>query len=496
MSIRDRYILDARLGIGGMAEVFRARRVGVNDFTRGVAVKRMIGGRAASTEFQQMFATEARITSQLIHPNIVSVLDFDRDDDGTLCLVMELVEGCDLSRLAKTGLLPFEVVTYLIIEALKGLGHAHRFTREGIKGVVHRDVSPHNLLLSWQGEVKVSDFGLAKVWSGDAATATEGLKGKPAYMSPEQANSQPLDGRSDLFAVGTMMWELLIGRPLFGADDARASLAAILFGTVPPPRQLRPDVPRDLERVVIKLLQREPGKRYKTADEAIVDLLDCQVANGDGRNQLASTLAARFGRQVPVLAPIQRRTEQATRARRGRILPFVVLGLVASTALTAWLVVPHRRTEPERPTPPSTEKHVALIDDTSTFSPAFQYPLDAKELPPSCLLLLNWLYNSARSRLLPETSRAHAGDELTHLHDGLAGEVSEGVPFAFLDSECREATKFNKGDKQYAAQPLPILDDWQAMGTFQHSSYWNTFQSATVKSSTGPRHPPASTSEP
>lgn len=155
MSIRDRFVFDERLGAGGMAEVFRARRVGVNDFSRAVAIKRMLGGYAHSPQFRDLFIAEARVTSQLVHPNIVSVLDFDRDNDGSLCLVMELVDGCDLSRLAGMGVLPFEVVCFVIVEALRGLGHAHAFQREHVKGVVHRDVSPHNLLLSWHGEVKV-----------------------------------------------------------------------------------------------------------------------------------------------------------------------------------------------------------------------------------------------------------------------------------------------------------------------------------------------------
>src|SRR5207344_3278205 len=126
-----------------------------------------------------------------------------------------------------------------------------------LRGIVHRDVSPHNVLLSWEGAVKVSDFGIAKARQASEATASVFIKGKPAYMSPEQANGQPLDGRSDLFAVGVMLWEMLAGRRLFTAEDTRATLAAVLFGQITRPRMLRADIPKDLERVTMKMLERE-----------------------------------------------------------------------------------------------------------------------------------------------------------------------------------------------------------------------------------------------
>ncbi len=307
-----KYRLDARLGGGGMAEVFLGSTVGAEGFSRKVAIKRVLPGFSENPAFSKMFIDEARISSRLVHPNIVSVVDFDRDPEGRLYLVMELVDGRDLDGLAATGPLPVPLVVFIITEVLRGLGHAHDLpvvddqlmqgsqTIRSMRGIVHRDVSPHNVLLGWEGAVKVSDFGIAKARSASSATASEFIKGKPAYMSPEQANGEALDGRSDLFAVGVMLWELLIGRRLFVGQDTRATLAAVLFGQIPRPRSLRTEVPKDLERIVMKLLERELPARYPNAEAAIKELVACSSAPRDGRELLKATLAERFPQQAPV----------------------------------------------------------------------------------------------------------------------------------------------------------------------------------------------------
>ena len=319
----EKYRLDLRLGGGGMAEVFVGSTVGAEGFSRKVAIKRVLPGYSDNQAFAQMFVSEAKITSRLVHPNIVSVLDFDRDAENRLFLVMELVEGKDLDTLLTSGPLPVPLIVFIISEVLRGLGHAHDLPIEQggppggqltithtMRGVVHRDVSPHNVLLSWEGSVKVSDFGIAKARAASEATASTFIKGKPAYMSPEQANGKPLDGRSDLFAVGVMLWEMLIGRRLFLAEDTRATLAAVLFGEIPKPRALRGDVPKDLERITMKLLERDLAARYATAELAIADLSECSAAPKDGRALLKRTLAERFPHEAPVRgsqvhAPVQ-----------------------------------------------------------------------------------------------------------------------------------------------------------------------------------------------
>src|SRR6185312_6176150 len=300
--ISGKYRLDHRLGGGGMAEVFLGSMVGAEGFSRKVAIKRVLPGFSDNPSFGQMFVAEAQISAQLQHPNIVSVLDFDRDSENRLFLVMELVEGRDLDALVSTGLLPIPLVIFVISEVLRGLGHAHDLpvSTSTLRGIVHRDVSPHNVLLSWEGAVKVSDFGIAKAREASAATASLLIKGKPAYMSPEQANGEQLDGRSDLFAVGIMLWEMLVGRRLFVGEDTRTTLAAVLFGQVPRPRSLRGEIPKDLERVVMKLLERDLPNRYPTAEAAIHDLLECHDAPRAGRELLMKTLAERFPQNAPV----------------------------------------------------------------------------------------------------------------------------------------------------------------------------------------------------
>jgi serine/threonine protein kinase len=248
-----------------------------------------------------MLVDEARICARLVHPNIVSVIDFDRDAERRLFLVMELVEGKDLDELAQTGLLPVPVVVHIIAEVLRGLGHAHELPAgSDIRGVVHRDVSPHNVLLSWDGAVKVSDFGIAKARSASEASASVFIKGKPSYMSPEQAHGNALDGRSDLFAVGIVVWELLTGRRLFVGEDTKSTLSAVLYAPIQRPRSLRPELGKDLDRVVMTLLARDLPARYPNAEAALRELLACKDAPTTGREALAACLAERFPADAPL----------------------------------------------------------------------------------------------------------------------------------------------------------------------------------------------------
>jgi eukaryotic-like serine/threonine-protein kinase len=299
--LTGKYRLDTRLGGGGMAEVFIGSTVGAEGFSRKIAIKRILPGFSDNPAFARMFVAEAQISSQLQHPNIVSVLDFDRDAENRLFLVMELVEGKDLDALVGSGLLPHSVVIHVIGEVLRGLGYAHNLptSDSSMRGLVHRDVSPHNVLVSWEGAIKVSDFGIAKARAASNATASVFIKGKPQYMSPEQANGQPLDGRSDLFAVGVMLWEMLTGQRLFVGNTTQEVLARMLFAPIAWPRQVRPEVPVDLERIAMRLLERNLAARYATAEDAIEDLLACRDAPRGGRDELVALLAERF----PGVAP-------------------------------------------------------------------------------------------------------------------------------------------------------------------------------------------------
>jgi len=297
-----KYVLDRRLGGGGMAEVFLGRTLGKSGFQRPVAIKCILPHYCDQQTFVDMFIREAQLTAKLRHPNVVSVLDFDQDRDHRLFLVMDLVDGVDLNGLLGTGPLPFELIIFVITEVIRGLGYAHNLPigDDGVRGLVHRDVSPHNVLLSWQGEVKVSDFGIAKARAATEATGSLMVKGKPAYMSPEQANGGALDGRSDLFSVGIMLWEMLSGEPLFASDTLERTLSRVLFEPIVKPSVINRDIPPDLERCALRLLERDHAKRYPNAEAAIADLTACESHPRDGRDALAGLLAERFPGRAPL----------------------------------------------------------------------------------------------------------------------------------------------------------------------------------------------------
>lgn len=287
-----RYQLGSKLGAGGMAEVFEGTLVGAEGFERRVAIKRVLSGLSEVPGFVEMFVSEARIASRLNHTNVVSVFDFDRDDDGRLYLVMEYVHGKDLATLLEAGPIPPSLIIYIVVEMLRGVGYAHA-PEPGRDGLVHRDMSPQNLLLSYEGAVKVVDFGLAKVRSASGNARSEHVRGKPSYMSPEQCNGEALDARSDLFAVGVMLHEMLTHQPLF-TGTVKEILARVLFQKIPAPSSMRSRVPADLERITMKLLSRTADERYPTAEAVIEDLLQCEDAPRDGRGELVHVLAQRF----------------------------------------------------------------------------------------------------------------------------------------------------------------------------------------------------------
>jgi serine/threonine-protein kinase len=300
----SRYQLGAKLGSGGMAEVFAGTMIGVEGFARQVAIKRVLAGLSEVPAFATMFVAEAQIASRLAHPNIVSVLDFNRDPEDRLFLVMEYVDGKNLASLLEAGPIPPSTALFIVVELLRGLGYAHDLPdplggpagdASAPRGVIHRDVSPQNLLLSYEGAVKVSDFGLAKVRDASGGVCSGTVRGKPSYMSPEQIAGEPLDGRSDLYAVGVMLWEMLARRPLF-AGTMREIVGQVMFRGVAAPSSLRGDVPADLEAIAMKLLARKRDDRYPTAEAAIEALLRCDAVPRDGRGDLAHLLAERFPR--------------------------------------------------------------------------------------------------------------------------------------------------------------------------------------------------------
>jgi serine/threonine protein kinase len=257
-----RYELLRPLARGGMAEVFLARRRGPAGIEKRLVVKRIRPERAADPRFVQMFLREARLSVSLAHENIVPVFDFGRAGNE-LFLAMEHVEGCDLATALERSREPLDpvLIAYLGVEACQGLDYAHRKRDENGKllGVVHRDVTPRNLLLSLSGEVKLTDFGVAAV---DSDMDAGKLRGTPAYMSPEQARGEAVDARSDVFALGLVLWEALEGRRAYGGQEAKQILAAARAGQVP---ELTRGVPDALREVVRMATRVDLGERYADA---------------------------------------------------------------------------------------------------------------------------------------------------------------------------------------------------------------------------------------
>jgi len=265
-----KYVVRRKIAEGGMAEIYLASSHGPEGFEKDVAIKRIRSFLAGDEQFVQMFIAEARVASRLNHANLVQVFEFDKHQD-TFYLAMELVRGhslWDVRRRAKELMDPMSptLVAHVGAEIARGLGYAHKLADKGKPlNLVHRDVTPHNVLLSFEGAVKLADFGVAK--HSASSTAAGVLKGKFAYMSPEQSRGEALDGRTDLFALGIVLWENLTGGRLFDGDSDVAVLRAVQSSAIAPPSRLNPDVPEALSAVVMKALERDPARRYQNAQE-------------------------------------------------------------------------------------------------------------------------------------------------------------------------------------------------------------------------------------
>jgi len=267
-----------RLAIGGMAEIFLAYARSLAGFEKIVVLKRVLPQYAESNEFMQMFLDEARLAATLDHPNIVQVYDIG-EHGGSWFFAMEYVHGQSLLKVmrqitATRRWLPIEQALAIIIGTCSGMHHAHdKIGLDGIPlGIVHRDVSPPNVLISYDGAVKIADFGIAKAGAAVTSTAVGTLKGKIPYMSPEQCRSEPLDRRSDVFSIGILLYELTVGRRLFQAESEMGIIHKVVNGVVPRPSAVLRGYPEELERIVLRALQNDRNQRYNSARELQVDL--------------------------------------------------------------------------------------------------------------------------------------------------------------------------------------------------------------------------------
>ncbi|NNB88981.1 protein kinase [Corallococcus exiguus] len=274
-----KYLLLERVNVGGMAEVFIAKAFGVEGFERILAIKKILPTMAEDDEFITMFIDEARISVQLNHANIVHIHELGKHED-TYFIAMEYVAGRDVRTLLeryrrRKEIMPTAQAVFIVSKMCEGLDYAHR--KKDARGqdlhIIHRDVSPQNILVSYEGEVKIIDFGIAKAANRSQKTQAGILKGKFGYMSPEQVRGMPIDRRSDVFAVGVLLYEMLTGEKLFVGESDFSTLEKVRNADIPLPREFNPNISAGLEKVVLKALAREPEDRYQWASDLQEDLM-------------------------------------------------------------------------------------------------------------------------------------------------------------------------------------------------------------------------------
>jgi serine/threonine protein kinase len=278
MSLQSRYTILRKITDGGTAEIFLAKQHGAQGFEKTVVLKRIFTTFYADPQFRHMLVDEAHVAMSLNHSNIVQVLDLG-EAEGRYFLALELVDGWTLDRILKRSKaagvpIPPALALYITAEVCRALGYAHAKKRSDGKplGIVHRDVSPHNVMMSAEGEVKLTDFGIAKAQNKTEKSLGNLIKGKVAFMSPEQAAGGELDGRSDLFSVGTMLYAMITRRHPFDAPTDYETLMLVKNGDFLPPETARPGLNPELYRVIRKAMGKTPEARYQKAEEMLVDV--------------------------------------------------------------------------------------------------------------------------------------------------------------------------------------------------------------------------------
>jgi eukaryotic-like serine/threonine-protein kinase len=303
-----RYRLTEKIGTGGMAEVFRAVGEGPEGFERPFVVKRIHPHLCDAPEFVRMFVDEAKISARLIHPNIIQVFEFAQQE-GRYYIVMEPVEGIDMGWLRRQverrrELLPTTFVAEVGRQACRGLDFAHTLTDLDGKplGIVHRDVTPPNIMAAWNGTVKMLDFGIARAAQALRTNQTDPgmVKGKMSYVAPELLEGKTADARSDVFSLGVVLHELLTGRQLFAGETDLETLKQVTQMPIPAPSALNPGVKPALDRVILRALERDPDRRYPNAGEMGNDLEDLVLRKSYSPRALARTTRELFSRQDTV----------------------------------------------------------------------------------------------------------------------------------------------------------------------------------------------------
>jgi serine/threonine protein kinase len=378
-----RYQLLRKLATGGMAEVFLARASWPMGFKKTLVLKRILPHLAGDPRFVEMFLSEARLAAQLSHPHIVQIFEFG-EDQGQHFLVMEYIDGPSLHvlihRALKKGFpLPPAVCARLVADACEALAFAHDFadpeTGQSL-GLVHRDISPDNILLTRQGNVKVVDFGIAKAAGQHHRTKTGIIKGKLPYMAPEQVRAQPLDRRVDVYALGAVLYQLLTGSKPFDAPEEAALMRAILFDPLVPAVKRRPDLPKALQEIVEMALARDPKQRYPDCTRFQTALEEFILSQGKPVSahqvaRLITRVSSGGGESPPESASGTTVSRQQEKPRRGRARAMLLVMAVSilGCVVLSWGMIsrgpwvpseatadPHSVERPRSPQPPEVGK--------------------------------------------------------------------------------------------------------------------------------------------
>jgi serine/threonine-protein kinase len=453
--ILGRYVLSKPIGAGGMASVHLARWVGAAGLSRVVAVKRLHPNFAADPEFAAMFLDEARIATRIRHVNVIPTLDV-ASQDGAVFLVMEYVPGESLAYLQRIarklgGRLPVPVAVGVLVGVLRGLHAAHEARADDGTPleIVHRDVSPHNVLVGLDGIARLLDFGIAKALGRLHTTRTDQLKGKMGYIAPEQLRRGEVDRRTDVFTASVVLWEALVGRRLFEAETDAEAVYRILEEVVEAPSKLVPGVRADLDAVVLRGLERDPAKRFATALEMATALEAAQPAASASQigGWLATVAHDRLEEREAAVREIEAVAfSSALRARAARVPAGAPSQLGERPALGGAGPSAEGETKTLRLRSLGVPEHAvgskapAVAGASASLVPPPRRPLALFGPAPSTLLgaaayaVRVWRHRGGLARDLTETRAALAAaqearrDELVRLVDALPAELEPGDP--------------------------------------------------------------------
>jgi eukaryotic-like serine/threonine-protein kinase len=349
---QNTYRVTERLESGGMAEVFRGESTSLAGFKRQVAIKRVLPHLASNEKFIRMFLDEARLSARLTHANIVQVFDIGHVEN-TYFIVMEFIDGVNLKAVIefvrnRRQPFPLPLAVHVMIKVCEGLQYAHEATDSDNKNlnIVHRDISPPNILISKRGEVKIVDFGLAKAAHSVEKTEPGVVKGKFSYLAPETAMGEEADPQADLFAVGIMLWEMLAGRKLFQGETDYQTVKMVQQAVVPPIRTINSAVPEDLDKILRKALSKSKADRYRTSEQFSEELAEFLILH-----RLKATAADLSKLVADVMADRAASARQTARNEGNVIDQLIQEELLRFTSLGEPSVSPSGEVGPVTPAP-------------------------------------------------------------------------------------------------------------------------------------------------